>query len=199
VSAVAQSHQEAAHAPLHLGFTVEPATNAEEVGLSLLAGGRVVEAHRGPDLGLRLVWPLSSDIAVEGGPTRLQIVLVAQALVEHAEPDLTNALAEIAAVTGHFERRLPDWYRLGDLQQCRIGEAFPFGLATPAAAASQPHLLGSFNVLAHRWPTVAQLPSDSADLIAGVPMDEDLFDVCHSHAPSGHVPSLHTWTWASPW
>ncbi len=117
------------------------------------------------------------------------MVFVTQALMQHAEPHLPHALRKILVIRrepGSRRTRVPDRPYLGN---DRTGQALPRCLIHRATATHQASVLGHAHVLAHRRPAVPQRRRDATDGARGAtgfPLHQNLFDVCHSHAPPRH-------------
>ena len=76
-----QGHEERVETPLAPLLGVIPATRVEEIDLRFLARWRLGQPHRHPRSLPACLGPVSADIAVEGPPARLQLVIVVEALV----------------------------------------------------------------------------------------------------------------------
>src|SRR5689334_18343619 len=91
-----------------LGLRVDPVANVEVIDLGFVAGWRIIQADGDARCRPQAVWPVLAGVAIEAGPADVQVLLIAQPLVQHAQAYSANTLSEMLVVRGDGQAGIAD-------------------------------------------------------------------------------------------
>src|SRR5229473_1140566 len=92
---MSEGHQQGVEPPLSPSFRVLPPPNVEEVDLRFLAWRRIGQPHGGWRCLSPCLRPVPADVPIERPPPRLQLLLVAQTLIEDGDLHLVHAFRQV--------------------------------------------------------------------------------------------------------